>query len=140
MFLGATFITVAGERRGTPLGGRLMPERPYDIRVTDIAQYVRHHSCERRLRLAYNDREAAQEVPFAERLFNALDPVLQSKGQANEDQWASHLREQGIEEVEAEGLARFEVDDGGADIAEGAGQEGVGAADEEQGEGQQLTW
>lgn len=80
-----------------------MSTRPYPLRATEIAQYVRHHSCERRLRLEYNEREATEELPFAERLFNALDPVLQLKGGEREDEWAESLQDEGLSEFLANG-------------------------------------
>lgn len=80
-----------------------MPDPPYPIRATEIAQYVRHHGCERRLRLEYNDREATDELPFAERLFNALDPVLQMKGEQREDEWAAALVDEDVQEADPEG-------------------------------------
>lgn len=76
-------------------------QRPYELRATEIAQFVRHHSCERRLRLAYDDRDAAERLPFAERLFNALDPVLQLKGDLLEDRWADTLQDEGLTELVA---------------------------------------
>jgi len=69
------------------------------LRVTEIAQFIRQNSCERWLRLSYNQREAAEEVPFYERLFNPLDPVLQQKGTEREDDWARSLRNDGIHEL-----------------------------------------
>jgi hypothetical protein len=47
------------------------------VRVTEIGEHLRHHSCERRFKLEANGREAARALTVAERLFNALDPVLQ---------------------------------------------------------------
>jgi len=69
------------------------------IRVTEISQFVKQNSCERWLRLAYNQRQAAEEVPFYERLFNPLDPVLQQRGKEREDDWASSLRNDGVHEL-----------------------------------------
>lgn len=77
-----------------------MTTRPYPIRATEIAQYVRHHSCERRLRLEYNEREATDELPFAERLFNSLDPVLQERGRILEERWATSLQDEGVTQLE----------------------------------------
>lgn len=69
------------------------------LRVTEISQFIQQHSCERWLRLAYNQREAAEEVPFYERLFNPLDPVLQQRGRMREDEWADSLRQEGAIEI-----------------------------------------
>lgn len=68
----------------------------HEISATEIAQYVRYNSCDRRLRLAYDDREAAKEtVPFAEQFFNPLDPVLKETAARHEDQWAERLQSRG---------------------------------------------
>ncbi len=83
-----------------------MTTAPYQLRATDIAQYVRHHSCERRLRLGYDNRAATDELPFAERLFNSLDPVLQLRGEQLENEWADSLRDEGIEEIQVEDTER----------------------------------
>jgi AAA domain/PD-(D/E)XK nuclease superfamily len=66
------------------------------IRVTEIGEYIRHHSCERRFKLELDNRRLAREVPFAERLFNPLDPVLQESGRARENAWETSLREGGL--------------------------------------------
>jgi len=69
------------------------------LRVTEIAQFVRQNSCERWIRLAYDERGAAKEIPFYERLFNPLDPVLQQKGESREEDWAQSLRSDGVLEL-----------------------------------------
>lgn len=79
-----------------------MPTSPHQISATEIAQYVRHHSCERRLRLGYDNRSATEELPFAERLFNSLDPVLQLRGEQLENEWANSLRDEGVTEIDDE--------------------------------------
>ena len=66
------------------------------IRVTEIGEYIRHHSCERRLKLEINRRRLARQLPFAERLFNTLDPVLQEAGRAREATWEQSLRNGGL--------------------------------------------
>ena len=76
-----------------------MPTPPYPLSATEIAQYVRHHSCDRRLRLGYDNRSATDELPFAERLFNSLDPILQLRGEQLENEWANSLRDEGVTEV-----------------------------------------
>src|SRR6266446_6145504 len=70
--------------------------RPRIVRVTEIGEYLRHHSCERRFRLEVNHRAKARELPFAERLFNALDPVLQEMGRQRESEWEASLQEGGL--------------------------------------------
>ncbi len=63
------------------------------IRVNDLGEFIRFRSCGRRFRLAMNNREEARSLPFAERLFNALDPVLQEVGRRAEDDWEESLRD-----------------------------------------------
>lgn len=67
------------------------------ITVTEIGEFISHRSCERRLRLAYSNRAAARELPFADRLFNVLDPVLQAAGRDRENEWEGSLREAGYD-------------------------------------------
>jgi hypothetical protein len=52
------------------------------IRVSEIGEFIRFQSCERRFKLGLNNRRLARAVPFSERLFNTLDPVLQEVGRA----------------------------------------------------------
>jgi hypothetical protein len=69
------------------------------VRVTEIGEYLRHHSCERRFKLEADGREAARALPFAERLFNALDPVLQEIGRMREDAWEQSLKDDGFSDL-----------------------------------------
>lgn len=87
-----------------------MSTSPYPLSATEIAQYVRHHSCDRRLRLGYDNRSATEELPFAERLFNSLDPVLQLRGEQLENEWADSLRDEGVYEIEEEANESSPVD------------------------------
>lgn len=66
------------------------------IRVNDLGEFVRFRSCGRRFKLAINNREEAKALPFAERLFNALDPVLQEVGREAENHWEASLRNAGF--------------------------------------------
>jgi hypothetical protein len=70
-----------------------------DVRVTEIGEYLRHHSCERRFKLEANGRQAARALPFAERLFNALDPVLQEIGRMREDAWEQSIKDDGFTDL-----------------------------------------
>lgn len=70
------------------------------IRVNDIGEYIRYHSCDRRFKLAFNKRELAKELPFAERLFNAMDPVLQESGRQREQAWEKYLNDKGLSLIE----------------------------------------
>lgn len=69
------------------------------IRVTQIGEYIRHRSCDRRFKLEHNNRELPKQLPFAERLFNALDPVLQEAGRKREEEWEESLRGAGLVDV-----------------------------------------
>ena len=48
------------------------PTRP-TVRATQIGEYVRHHSCERRFKLAFNDYELADGLPFFFQLSSSMD-------------------------------------------------------------------
>ena len=66
------------------------------LRVSEVGEFVRHHSCERRFKLETNRRRLARRLPFYERLFNTLDVVLQAKGREREDEWAASLNADGL--------------------------------------------
>ncbi|WP_276249174.1 AAA domain-containing protein [Haladaptatus sp. YSMS36] len=111
-----------------------MSTRPYPIRATEIAQYVRHHSCERRLRLEYNEREATDELPFAERLFNSLDPVLQERGRILEEQWAIYLQDEGVTQLEIPENDGFQSEQAEAPNAS------IDREEEPDGDAEHLAW
>lgn len=69
------------------------------LTVTEIGEYVSHRSCERRFKLSFDRRSEARKLPFAERLFNALDPVLQREGQRREDEWERSLRKAELRDI-----------------------------------------
>lgn len=64
---------------------------PVPIRVSEIGEFIRFRSCERRFKLGLSNRALARSVPFSERLFNSLDPVLQEVGREAEDKWERAL-------------------------------------------------
>jgi hypothetical protein len=70
------------------------------IRVNEVGEFVRNRSCERRFKLEFNGRAEARLLPFFERLFNPLDPVLQDIGRAREDEWEHLLIDAGIPSVD----------------------------------------
>lgn len=76
-----------------------MHEELLTVRVSEIGEFIRHHSCERRFKLEFNNREAAKEVPFASRFFNPIDPVLQEAGKKRENEWENSLQEAGFADV-----------------------------------------
>jgi len=73
-----------------------VPVSPVAIRVSEIGELIRFHSCERRFKLGLSNRALARAVPFSERLFNSLDPVLQAVGEEAEHAWERALAAQGV--------------------------------------------
>jgi len=59
------------------------------VRATDIAEYIRYQSCDRRFKLKFNDAELAKEHDFLYNLIKAtsLDPVLEEEGRRRENEW-----------------------------------------------------
>jgi hypothetical protein len=71
-------------------------EKP-SIKVTDIAEYIRYKSCDRRFKLKINDYEIAKQVPFSELIFStSLDPVLEAEGHRREGEWKESLEKMGL--------------------------------------------
>jgi hypothetical protein len=85
-----------------------MPTPPVPLRVSEIGEFIRFQGCERRFKLGLNNRQVARSVPFSERLFNTLDPVLQEVGRRAEDGWETALRANGLVD-----LTRFYERDAG---------------------------
>lgn len=82
-----------------------MPDADYvSLKVTDIGEYVRHHSCARRLKLGHDERQLRRDLPFYNRLFNPLDPVLRTAGADREDEVDDGLVAEGFVD-----LTRFRV-------------------------------
>jgi len=46
-----------------------------------------------------NHRRLARRLPFVERLFNTLDPVLQAEGRKREEEWEASLQETGLADL-----------------------------------------
>ena len=83
------------------MGGLVMvdplPEGGFpSLRVSEVGEFIRHRSCERRFKLEINRRRLARRLPFYERLFNSLDLVLQARGRERENEWALNLDRQGL--------------------------------------------
>src|SRR3982074_2820499 len=70
-----------------------MPNEPVQTRVSEIGEFIRFQSCERRFKLGLDNRHLARAVPFSERLFNTLDPVLQ------EVRWETALQDRGARDL-----------------------------------------
>lgn len=75
------------------------PPDPPRLRVSEVGEFIRFNSCERRFKLSFNGREQARRLPFFERLFSPLDPVLQQSGNDAEDAWQQQLRDAGYREL-----------------------------------------
>ena len=69
------------------------------VRVTEVGEFIRHHSCPRRFKLELNNRALGRRLPFSERLFNTLDPVLREEGRKREGQWERYLRDEGLADL-----------------------------------------
>ncbi len=68
------------------------------VRATDIAEYIRYQSCDRRFKLKYNDYELAKkDIPFSNLIFaTSLDPVLEEEGRRRENEWETSLQKDGF--------------------------------------------
>lgn len=66
------------------------------VRVTDIGEFIRHQSCQRRFKLGYNDGELFSKLPFSGKPLHTMDPVLAEQGARREDEWAESLEDAGI--------------------------------------------
>lgn len=85
----------------------LMPSLPHQqakraIRVTDLGEFVRHKSCQRRFRLGYNNQEEFKALPHTGRPYATMDPVLAEHGKASEAAWAKDLEALGFVELDIE--------------------------------------
>jgi hypothetical protein len=71
------------------------------LTATDLGEYIRHHSCDRRFHLAVHADREAYPLPFFERLLESLDPVLAAVGCKREDQWEAELVAAGFRDLAA---------------------------------------
>src|SRR5438094_5534855 len=69
------------------------------VNVTQIGEYVRHHSCERRFKLDVDARTLVNTLPYHATVFNALDPVLREKGRESEDAWEDSLKKKCLKDL-----------------------------------------
>ncbi|MDP9437183.1 MAG: PD-(D/E)XK nuclease family protein, partial [Actinomycetota bacterium] len=83
------------------------------VRVTEIGEYIRYRSCDRRFKLGQDNRRLAKGLPFATRLFNTLDPVLQEVGRQREDEWEASLKGAGFDDLARQDLA---PEEGGGEV------------------------
>lgn len=74
-----------------------MSHDTHSVRVTDIAEYIRYKSCDRRFKLKYKDYETAKKFPYHNLIFStSLDPVLEEAGRKREREWEKSLQQQGF--------------------------------------------
>lgn len=69
------------------------------VRVTQIGEYVRHGSCERRFKLDSDERRLTRALPFFYTLSGTMDPVLAEAGRQREQEWEGHLRNAGLADL-----------------------------------------
>ncbi|MBV9851825.1 MAG: AAA family ATPase [Armatimonadetes bacterium] len=69
------------------------------VRVTQIGEYVRHHSCERRFKLDQDNRRLTKSLPFFYTLSGAMDPALEEAGRAREREWEGRLARAGLRDL-----------------------------------------
>ena len=69
------------------------------VRVTQIGEYVRHGSCERRFKLDSDERRLTRALPFFYTLSATMDPVLAESGRRREQEWEGHLRVAGLTDL-----------------------------------------
>ncbi|MDP9438851.1 MAG: AAA family ATPase, partial [Actinomycetota bacterium] len=98
-----------------------MGPRPV-VRVTEIGEYIRYRSCDRRFKLGHDNRRLAKGLPFATRLFNTLDPVLQEVGKRREDEWEASLKGAGFDDLTQQ---HSELEEGGGELSWDAFVEGL---------------
>ena len=80
------------------------------ITATDLGEYVRHHSCDRRFHLAVHGDREVDTLPFFDRLRDAIDPVLAEVGRRREDHWEAELVAAGFRDLAA-GLPKGKRDE-----------------------------
>ena len=69
------------------------------VRVTQIGEYVRHGSCERRFKLDSDEHRLTRALPFFYTLSGTMDPVLAEAGWQREQEWEGHLQGAGLADL-----------------------------------------
>ena len=77
---------------------KITEDRPL-VRVTQIGEYIRHGSCERRFKLDSDERRLTRGLPFFYTLSGTMDPVLAEAGRRREQEWEGHLRAAGLRDL-----------------------------------------
>ena len=71
------------------------------VRVTDIGEFVRHKSCQRRFALGYDNQAKFKELAYlVAQPFATIDPVLAEQGKLRETQWAKALTKRGFRDLQ----------------------------------------
>ncbi len=77
---------------------KIIDDRPL-VRVTQIGEYIRHGSCERRFKLDSDEWRLTRDLPFFYTLSGTMDPVLAEAGRRREQEWEGHLRAAGLRDI-----------------------------------------
>ena len=65
----------------------------YPINATDISEYIRYQSCDRRFKLKFDNYKLAKKIPFYDLIIStSLDPVLDAEGRRREGEWEESLK------------------------------------------------
>ncbi|MBN9523341.1 hypothetical protein J0H58_33315, partial [bacterium] len=88
----------------------MTPPPAVTLTATDLGEFVRHHSCDRRFHLAVHEAREVAPLPFFDRLRDAIDPVLAEVGRRREDQWEAELVAAGFRDLAA-GLPKGKRDE-----------------------------
>ncbi len=88
----------------------MTPPPAVTLTATDLGEFVRHHSCDRRFHLAVHEAREVAPLPFFDRLRDAIDPVLAEVGRRREDQWEAELVAAGFRDLAA-GLSKGKRDE-----------------------------
>ena len=66
------------------------------LRVTEVGEFIRHRSCQRRFKLGYDNQAEFKKLPLADQPYQTMDPVLALMGEQRELDWALHLEALGL--------------------------------------------
>lgn len=80
--------------------GTVPARKVHELNATDVGEFVRFMSCERRLRLSLDGGRIARDLPFHDRLFNPIDPILSRAGHDAEEVWQEELEANGYRHLD----------------------------------------
>lgn len=87
----------------------MTPPPGLTLTATDLGEFVRYHSCDRRFHLAIHEAREVGPLPFFDRLRDAIDPVLAEVGRRREDEWQTELDTAGFRDL-ARDLPKGDLD------------------------------